>query len=257
MVALRTALLHKYKEYNTLEPARFPALVVNTNRANYERLRESFEEEFFVRRGIDRTSQTIHIPSSNTLALIFMDDNYVPNRKILNTCQSYAEGPTLQSVRSIDTSIREKIHKPEKIKWLLVGGVIGGASVGLLWASVRWLLTPSPGNLVIERPVPHSIVKQEVVVEGRVAHAETVWLVVQAPDSLYYVQSPSKVHEDGHWVGVAYIGTKNNITDGKTFQLRAFVNPVKNLNSEVVLAKWPEAELSSNPVRITRGTKTN
>lgn len=84
MKALRESIKNKYKAYHRLDRDRFPEFEYNTNRANYESLRESFEEEFFVVRGFDTADRHIHIPDTNTLALLFCDEYYLPGKKILN-----------------------------------------------------------------------------------------------------------------------------------------------------------------------------
>lgn len=251
---LRNSIKIKYHQYRLRDPVLFPKFEYNTNRTNYESLRTSFEEEFYVVRGLDRTSPTIHIPSTNTLALLFTDDDYVPNKKILNTCRSYAEGPTAFPNRhqaitpaSLDTSMPKKRNK------LVVGGLMALGIVVLSALIKQFIFRPSPSGLVIERPTNHSSAQQEVIVEGKVANAETVWLVVH-PESgdFYYTQPATKVQDNNWWISVVFIGGVQEAKGGHKFQIRAFVNPTIALSSGKILRSWPQAELATDAIEVVR-----
>jgi hypothetical protein len=247
IIALREGICARYRTYQQRDPDRFPDLPFNTNRANYEPLRESLEAEFFSVRGHDRNSPTIVIPSTSTLAALFTDDTYVPSRKILNTCQSYAEGATQPGALP-----NVPAPPPQRTRWVWVAGLalllgLGAAVLGRgVWSEA------APSGLVITRPATNGLVPQEVAIEGRVANAKTVWVAVRSEsDSLVYVQPPILVQPDGIWLGVMYIGSQKKDA-GYTYQVRAFVNPTKPLQSGDMLINWPEAEFASGIIRVTR-----
>ncbi len=255
VLALREGIRAKYRAYQQNDPDRFPDLNFNTNRSNYEALRDSFEEEFYTERGHDQKNPNISIPSTNTLALLFTDDDYLPGKKILNTCRSYAEGPAKLIIEPDVAALTQRPSRVvERAKWMLSGGLIGLFCLGLLAFINRWLFTPAPGNLFIDRPAPQSTVPQEVIVEGKVAHAETVWLIVRPnAGQRYFVQPPIMVQPNGFWIGVIYVGGWNKYNEGLPFQIRAVVNPAETLQSGMVLRAWPGAELSSEIREVVRG----
>lgn len=257
--ALREGIRTKYRAYQQIDPDRFPDLDFNTNRANYEPLRDSFEEEFYKVRGIDRKNPNIGVPSTNTLALIFTDDDYLPGKKILNTSRSYAGGATRFIAKpDMPAPTQRKLPAADKAKWMLAGAVSGVFGLGLLVIVGRWLLTPVPSGLVMERPTPHSTVWREVVVEGEVANAETVWPVVHSRAiQKCWVAHPIKVGKDGWWIGVIYVGSVDKADEGSEYEVRVFVNPTQPLTTGEVLSDWPEAELSTKPVAVVRGPNHN
>ena len=250
--ALREGIKSKYKEYHALNRDRFPDFEYNTNRANYEPLRESFEEEFYVIRNIERTNKNIHIPSTNTLALIFYDDNYVPGKKIFNTCRSYAEGKSTQP--EVTVVSQSSITNRSTIAIFITGLVILS---GLLFYIYQKVFTTLPTGLIIEQPTNNILVPMEVTVEGKVSNARKVWIVVRYAGGLrYWVQPPIEVEDDGKWKGAILIGEDNIGDMGLRSQIRAFVNPVKSLKGDEVLYSWPEAQLSSKVVEVIRGSQT-
>lgn len=259
IISLREGIKAKYRQYHLTNQDLYPELDYNTSRANYEPLRESFEEEFYNIRGYSRKTPTIAIPSTTTLAQLFTDDNYVPGKKILNTCQSYAEEPTQFVVSpEVPASVQPQQPADEPVNWRLVGWLMGALILGaLLFIGLR-VLMPVASGLVITRPAHKSTVPQEVIIEGRVTNAQTVWEVVHPTISpTYYIQPPSKVQDDGSWIGVIYVGGHNHGSYNLTYQIKAFVNPIKKLHSGEVLSSWPEAELSSEIVEVIRGPKRN
>lgn len=254
---LREGILHRYRTYHRQDPDRFPILEYNTNRANYEPLKDSFEEEFYKIRHLDRNSPNVHIPSTNTLAMLFTDAAYVPSRKILNTCRSYAEGPTQPFDKPRLTAYPQP--EPSRAAWGKQRIGIGLTSLLCLCitaTAVTWLGAPAPGGLTITRPVPNSGVPQEVIIEGKVAHANTVWVAVRSKvNGMVWVQPPILVQDDGVWIGVVYVGKPSRENEGYAYQIRAFVNPASVLTSGNVLPDWPAADLSSNVVEVVRGSK--
>lgn len=259
MSLLRESIKNKYKQYHITDPGHFPLVEFNTNRTNYGPLRASFEEEFYVVRGIDRTSPNIHIPSTNTLSLLFCDDSYVPSKKILNTCRSYAEGKSGVSVSSgASAPISSEPAITNKPKGLAPTGLGLLASLVVILALSRWFAKPAASELVIDRPTARSTVSQEVIVEGKAINAETVWLVVHAEKSLlYWIQPPVKVQDNGMWIGVIYIGGVSYGDAGLLYQVRAFVDPDKKLTSGMILKGWPRAKLASDSLEVIKGSKPN
>lgn len=255
MKDLREGIKRRYNYYHLLDRDRFPELEYNTNRANYEHLRESFEEEFYVVRGIDRTKGSIHIPSTNTLALIFSDDKYIPGRKILNTCRSYAEGKT-----KANTATDIHANKPfEKSTSKKNGRVVVLLGLGLLGAgfAIHAALTqlnpePPASGLTIYHPYHGQFIPRLSFAEGRVSNADTVWIVIRPVEgSNYWVQPPIKVEND-KWKGLIYIGSVDKGDIGVRSQVRAFVNPTHVVKEGDVLTTWPEAELSSEAIVVVR-----
>lgn len=252
MQTLREGIRRRYTGYHLRDRDRYPEFDFNSNRANYQPLRDSFEEEFYEVRKIDRASPNVFIPSTNTLALIFTDDTYVPSTKILNTCQSYALGPAKSSI-STDVPARSP-EQPSGNKRLLFGGLGLLFCLGILVLFNRSWPGPAPSGLVISRPSPKSVVLQEVVVAGKVANATTVWIAVRSKiNGLVWIQPPILVQDNGDWIGVIYVGNPSKKSEGYTYQVRAFVSPFDKLISGEVLSDWPEAELSSPIVDVLRG----
>jgi len=251
---LREGIKNKYRHYHQKDRDRFPDFEYNTNRANYKPLRASFEEDLFVIQRIDSTTNTIHIPSINTLALLFTDDNYVPGKKLLDTCWLYAEGKveTIVNQSAPTPGLPEKSTTKKTQKLFAGGFALLICAVILLVVSQR-LFVPAASGLVITRPAQKSAVPQEVVVEGNVSNAKTVWLAVRYEKGLqYWIQHPVKVQDNGIWIGVIYIGGVSNEYIGLPFQIRAFVNPAKELKKGEIHYSWPEAELSSEIVEVVR-----
>ncbi len=260
MQTLREGIKSKYEEYNRQDEKRFPPLEYNTNRANYEALRLSFEEEFYVIRGVDRGKNTIHIPSTKTFAAIFCDENYVPGKKILNTCHSYAEGFS-QLVPGESASVPRRVMVRKINRRLLIVGILVLVSA-ISYLIVNSLQAPPPASgLVMHRPQKKQVVGRKSLVEGSVSNADTIWVVVRPQQKEeYYFQPPIKVKSDGTWTGEIYVGSVGKETTGLTFEVRAFVRPVGAPESlevieSIVPDSWPEAELSSPIVEVVRGVE--
>ena len=261
MKTLRGGIKRKYEAYHALDRDRFPEIEYNTNRANYEPLRESFEEEFYGVRGMDRVKSSIHIPSTNTLALIFCDDNYVPGKKILNTCRSYAEGKSKFAVNensqiTIPAEATVPVGTSGK-RWaglILLILFLTGVTIFITTNANVFRTQSSAADLVMQHPVQGKIVPREILASGKVNNASTVWLVIRAVGGVrYWVQPPIMVEEDGTWRGPIYIGSDDKGDIGVTSQIRAFVNPVDKLKEGDILHAWPEAELSTKAIEVTRG----
>lgn len=263
MSTLRAGIKNKYRQYHLLDRDRFPDFDHNTNRANYEPLRASFEEEFYIVRGIDRTNPDIHIPSTNTLALLFTDDSYAPARRIRNTCQLYAE---VREYADLNTNgfivVLSKKRKAIKVnRRLLWGGlllIVVGLALFMYLTQSR--LPPGASGLIIYQPYHGQTVPRIVSFAGKVTNADVVWIVVRpmTQDDKYYVQSPIRVEEDGTWEGEAYIGSPGKVSVGIVFQVRAFVNPggtytAIETNETYIFDSWPEkAELSTEVIEVVR-----
>jgi hypothetical protein len=262
MKALREGIKIKYGDYHRQNEKRFPTLDYNTNRVNYEPLADSFREEFYVVRGVDRAKNTIHIPSTKTFATIFCDEHYVPGKKILNTCRSYAEGAS-QIVVEESTSATRQVSATSTSK--KTNSILRVAGIILLVGVVSCLIidqlysTPSARGLVIYRPQKKQSVTRKSFIEGTVLSADTIWVVVRPQHrDEYYFQLPIVVEHDSTWRGQMYVGSASEENVGLTFEVRAFVKPVGVPESlevieSVVLTAWPEAELSSNVLVVVRG----
>ncbi|MBD2702765.1 hypothetical protein IC229_19110 [Spirosoma sp. BT702] len=255
MQALREGIKSKYSLYQQIDRDHFPDFEYNTNRANYKPLRDSFVKELFGVQGLDATSSAIHIPSTNTLALLFTDEHYVPGKKLLDTCKLYATERSISEENHTPISVTDQVEtKPVSISpKLMAGGFAVLTGMIVLLYIARQFTTPVPSNLVIIRPLPQSPVPVELVVKGTVSNAELVWLAVRYEKGKdYWIQPPIKVQHDGNWVGVAYAGSESSDHAGLTYQIRAFVNPVHELKSGQIYYAWPEAELTSSIVEVVR-----
>lgn len=252
MSALRAAINTKYLAYHKLDKDRFPKFEYNTNRANYEPLRLSFDEEFYVVRGIDRTRNSLHIPSTNTLALIFCDDSYVPGKKILETCRSYAAGKSTIVPNGVEPAIAPAATRSKKL--LAVASLVVLLGLAAYWGSRRVQSTSSPGELSIYHPYSSQVLPRQSFAEGRVVNADTVWIVIRAVDGAkYWVQPPIKVDKNHRWRGRIYLGSVDKGDIGIRSEVRAFVNPAQTLAEGDVLDSWPDAELSSDIIEVVRG----
>lgn len=261
---MREGIKKKYDCYHLKNKVTYPDFEYNSNRANYEPLKDSFIEEFFLVRGIDRIDNTLHIPSTSTLVQIFCDDAYVPTRKILNTCRVYAEtapAGTLTGVAATTelTTAGHTRSYTSRTGRIITAVLIVLAGVALYAVELQRHSGTQASGLVIERPANGKTVPMIAVVEGRVSNATTVWIVVRDIRSdTYYVQHPITVEDDGTWRGAIHIGGTNKAHIGALVQIRAFVNPSRmmKLSDEDILYLWPEAELSSAAVAVVRGAET-
>ncbi len=261
---LREGIKKKYKEYQSIDRDRFPTLVFNTNRVNYEPLRASFEEEFYVVRGIDRKENNLHIPSTKTLAMIFSDDSYVPSRKIFHTCRSYAESKPKTVIHpALSTVAPSKTAMPAKTRRLILAGIIIVASI-TIYTTINQLRPAQPASdLVIYRPYQRQIVPRRPFVTGKVSNADTVWIAVwPVGQDKYYIQPPIKVNKDGTWRGQIYVGNGDKRIIGQTFQIRAFVNPgevfkvIEDYEKDIFYT-WPKAQLSTKAIEVVRGPEND
>ncbi len=257
MQALREGIKHRYSAYRLYDRDRYPDFEFNSNRANYQPLKDSFEEEFYEARKIDRASPNVSVPSTNTLALLFTDDTYVPSTKILNTCQSYALGSAKVGITSdVPAFSRSSPQQLSRINKLLTGGLVALICSGVVVLAKKNWFSPAPSGLVITRPAPRSVVPQEVVVEGKVTNARIVWIAVRSKaNGLIWIEPPILVQDNGKWIGVIYVGSLSKNNEGYAYQVRAFVNPSNRLASGEVLSRWPVAELSSNSVNVVSGPR--
>lgn len=250
---LRERIKKKYMLFNVQDMDRFPKFEYNTNRKNYEPLRESFEEEFFNQRGISRLKNNLHIPSTNTFALFFTDDSYVPNQKILNTCLSYTE-----------KAIKPNHSLEEKSNWftlfplnsmrrrILFSILLILGSVFFINFSYKWFIHRND-RLQILSPETDTTIPRITVIEGKAIKAREVFVVVRAKyGKKFYVGRPAKVQENGKWDEMLVIGTKGNEDVGYIFEIRAFINPSVKIKDDDILSSWPNAEVSSESVYVTR-----
>ena len=256
--SLRDDVKKRYLYYNKLDTDRFPIFEYNTNRKNYEPLKESFEEEFFTRRGISRTKNNLHIPSTNTLALFFTDNSYIPSQKILNTCRSYTKENVLKINRLRDDEIVSEMSQSKYSKGQLAVGkafLILGTILFFVYVSYK-LLGPKNERLRISRPSLNSIIPRIVTVEGTVEGAGEIWVVVKSKSAnKYYVQQPILSQKNGDWVGTIIIGSVNSEDIGQAYEIKAFFNPVKKMKTGDELKAWPIAEVSTETIEVIRGSK--
>ncbi len=266
MSALKEAIRQTYETYHALDRDTFPAIDFNTNRANYEPLRASFEHEFYKVRGIDRTSANIHIPSTNTLALLFTDTQYRPGKKILNTCRSYAN---LKS--TADKTAMAGIDPPpatsrRTVRWVNLLGLVLliGATYAMYTAITQSNENSRMGKLTIQQPSSGQVVSRLTWVAGKATTSGEVWLVVHpvVKGDKFYIQDVVPVNPDGTWRGQITVGTPNPVPTDVAFDVRAFVNPrgtyrAFTTTGTTLFDAWPEeAELATGSVRVIRKANT-
>lgn len=252
--ALREAIKAKYRAYHSIDRDRFPDFDYNSNRANYQPLKESFEVEFYEIRKIDRVNNALHVPSTNTLALLFTNPDFIPRKKILNTCRSYAEGPAKLVAGEADTNVvqaKRIRHLVRRNGALLLAGA-GVVAALLIYQTTQQ--TPPGSGLIIHRPYHDQIVPRQLLAEGRATGVDTVWVVVRPLGrGEYWVQPPISVEAAGKWLGRIYIGSVDKGDIGVRSQIRAFGHPAIALAEGKVLSSWPEAGYSSETIEVVRG----
>lgn len=263
MKTLKEGIKRRYEVYHTLNRDKFPDFDYNTNRANYNPLRVSFEEEFYMERGYDRANSAIHIPSLNTFALLFTDETYIPGEKILTACRLYAaskqsllpDSDLLHTTKQQDVS-----QKSNYMVWLLgFVLVIGGYSLFKINQPYK---KATPTSLTISLPRQGQIVPRLSYVMGSVANADEVWIVVHPMGEKFYLQDVAKVKEDGTWEGQLTVGSIDETPTDWPYEVRAFVNPKGSYEAfekqgTIIFDSWPEkADLATEPVTIVRKTKT-
>lgn len=251
---LRNDVKKRYLYYNELDTDRFPIFEYNTNRKNYEPLKESFEEEFFARRGISRTKNNLHIPSTNTLALFFTDNSYMPSQKILNTCRSYTKENVLKT-DSLHSD--EAMSKPKNFKsQLTVGRILLFSGIMLFGGFVFYKLFIKNERLQITSPSSYSIIPRILSIEGTAENASEIWVVVKSKSSnKHYVQQPILVQDNGDWIGKVIIGSVSNEDIGQGYEIKAFLNPVQKIKTGDELRAWPAAEVSTETIEVIRSSK--
>jgi hypothetical protein len=268
---LRKAILNKYETYRLLDPYRFPAIELNTSRANYEPLRKSFEEEFYVKRGISRLSNNLHIPSANTLSFIFNDDTYLPSRRILTTCQSYAAIEPEQDFANPDPpQINTSPQRSTSVRKASFLGllVLLGFSLFLI---LNYTTGKSAERLTIDDLYQNQTVPRHFIIEGNAPPSDTVWIVIH-PIGLgkseassknwkeYYLRDPVLADKSGKWKCEVVIGRIGTEDIGGRFQIRAFMylrkkDQIKVNSDTQVLSSWPTAELSTGVLEVIRGAE--
>ncbi len=266
MNLIRDGIRRKYEAYHHQDRDTFPDFEFNTNRANYEPLRESFEHEFYTVRGIDRTNANLHIPSTNTLALLFTDNEYRPSKKILNTCRSYAN-PTPGADETATAGINPPpVTNQHRVRWLrLLGLVLIIGAVYALYAAITQINKNSrAAKLTVHQPSAGQVVPRLTWVEGKATNSGEVWLVVHpvVKGDKFYIQDVVPVNPDGTWRGRIVVGTPHPAPTDIAFDVRAFVNPrgtykAFTTTGTTLFDSWPEeAELATESVRVIRKANT-
>jgi hypothetical protein len=255
IIQLREIIKKKYQLYHTQDLDRFPLIEFNTNRKNYEPLRDSFNEEFFIKRKIDNVENYLHIPSTKTFTLIFTDDFYTPNKKIINTCLSYASDIQHSNIQQEKVTLEKKLTKYFIEKKVLIRSflLLGFIVVCFYFNN---LYTRYSMKLGILSPKPASMVTRILEIEGVASDTELVWIVVKPKNgSSYFVQAPIKVQKNGYWKGEIIIGSLSDEEVGQKFTLKAFIKPRTKFKTGDILNSWPQSELSTDEIEVIRSSK--
>ncbi len=109
-------------------------------------------------------------------------------------------------------------------------------------------------TLRITAPSDRGLVPERPLVEGTVADPNAeVWVIVHPMEvSDYWVQPSVTIKEDGTWKVLIYIGRPGTIDVGKQFEIMAVANPKVTLSEGKILSGWPEAQLKSQVIEVTR-----
>lgn len=256
LIQLRENIKKAYFTYNTKNIDRFPIFEYNTNRKNYEPLKESFEEEFYVKRGIDRMKNNLHIPSSNTLALFFSNDLYVPSPKILNTCRSYCDGiikPEQGNNKKqfgLIMFLMNPINQRSLFKIILLLGLLYFTLFLVSYDKQKY------ERMKVNSPTSKSEVPRNLEIGGTATNAREIWIVVKPKNKeVFYVQSPIKVQDNGKWNGIVIIGGIGHEDIGQIYEIGTFINPKPKISEGMELKHWPVAEVSTERLEVIRGSK--
>jgi hypothetical protein len=109
-------------------------------------------------------------------------------------------------------------------------------------------------KLLIDAPCDGAKVAQRHFVQGVVTDAKAqVWVIVHPMEtSDYWAQPNVTVRDGGKWKVLAYFGEPGAQHSGKSFEVRAVANPKLPLKEGQMLAKWPEAESTSQTIEVVR-----
>jgi hypothetical protein len=119
-------------------------------------------------------------------------------------------------------------------------------------------------SIKITRPIDGETVTWRLIVEGAITgnkdavknkNEDQVWVVIHPIKvSDYWVQPKTSVRSNGQWTLQVYIGRKNQ-DFGDKFEMRAVANPKETLKEGLMLTGWPEAEMKSDTILVTREKK--
>lgn len=250
---LRERIKKKYMLFTIQDMDTFPKFDYNTNRKNYEPLKKSFEDEFYNRRRIDRLKNNLHIPSTNTFASFFTDENYVPSQKILNTFLSYTEKSIKPNHNPDEKPNSFTLFPLNSMKRrILFSILLIVGSVFFINFSYKWFIHRND-RLQILNPETNTTLPRISVIEGIATNAKEVFTVVRPKyGKKFYVQRPAIVKENGKWGEMLVLGRNDNEDVGYIFEIRAFINPSVKIKDDDILSSWPKAEVSTEVIEVTR-----
>lgn len=106
----------------------------------------------------------------------------------------------------------------------------------------------------IKAPADKVSVPRRPIVEGSVSDpSATVWVVVHPLEvSDYWVQPRVTVRKNGSWKVQIHVGRPGSLDVGKTFEIRAVVDPEGELAEGKILQYWPKARAVSDVIEVTR-----
>lgn len=110
----------------------------------------------------------------------------------------------------------------------------------------------APLHVEITDPATGDAVEWRPIVRGTVSEANAeIWVVIHPQGvSGFWVQPPVTVDGDS-WSVQVYVGHKEGLDRGKTFEIRAYANPREELH-EGERDSWPTAEAVTKVVEVTR-----
>lgn len=111
----------------------------------------------------------------------------------------------------------------------------------------------SDASLVISAPEQGSKAGRELNVKGTAPAGQRVWLLVHPQGtSDYWIQPPASTNGEGQWQNVVYIGRDGQGDIGLRYEIRAVAEPQAPLKEGKVLKAWPEAQIQSEIITVTR-----
>ena len=107
-------------------------------------------------------------------------------------------------------------------------------------------------DLVILYPHDATSVGQVMTVEGiNRGESSDIWVIVHpVAMGTYWVQKKATVREQGRWYAKTVIGTVGGVQE--TFEIMAVGAPRFLLKEGRQLVDWPESEIHSRVIRVTR-----
>jgi hypothetical protein len=114
-------------------------------------------------------------------------------------------------------------------------------------------------KLKVIEPNDEARVQRRLEVKGTLENPkdkDQVWVIVRPLEAgQFWVQPKISIRGEGKWSVDVYIGRSGSVDEGKSFEIRAVLNPKEPLKDGDILGDWPDAEAQSQVVGVTRAKK--